>query len=203
MAKANRICAIAECGKIADASRGMCQMHYRRWRVHGDPNFSKTTYPRRGEVQAFISETLASCTDDCIAWPFFRDKQGRGHIRRNGKGVLASRHICRLAHGDPPSPQHEAAHSCGKSHQGCVNPRHLRWATHRENEADKTLHGTSQHGQRNHQAKLTECQVMEIRSLKGVISQRAIAQQYEVAQTLVSLIHRGARWGWLESQDHT
>jgi hypothetical protein len=56
------------------------------------------------------------------------------------------------------------------------------------------MHGTSQHGERNHQAKLTNLQVVEIRKLKGSASQQAIADRFGVSQTLVGLIHRKQRW---------
>lgn len=34
------ICSIPECGKPEQA-RSYCHMHYRRWRIHGDPNVTK------------------------------------------------------------------------------------------------------------------------------------------------------------------
>lgn len=46
------------------------------------------------------------------------------------------RHMCKLKNGDPPTPDHEAAHSCGNGKHGCINPNHLRWATDAENMAD-------------------------------------------------------------------
>jgi hypothetical protein len=59
-----------------------------------------------------------------------------GHFER------ATRVMCKLAHGPAPTPKHHAAHSCGKGHEACINPKHLRWATPRENAADAKLHGT-------------------------------------------------------------
>lgn len=51
--------------------------------------------------------------------------------------------MCQKAHGDPPSPKHDAAHSCGRGHEGCVNPNHLSWKTKKQNQADRITHGTS------------------------------------------------------------
>jgi hypothetical protein len=55
----------------------------------------------------------------------------------------AHRVMCEIAHGPKPAPGFVAAHTCGKGREGCVNPRHLRWASQKENMADKLLHGTS------------------------------------------------------------
>lgn len=51
-----------------------------------------------------------------------------------------SRVVCERVNGPAPTEKHETAHGCGNS--WCVNKRHLRWATHIENEADKLIHGT-------------------------------------------------------------
>jgi hypothetical protein len=58
-----------------------------------------------------------------------------------GKRTTASRAICELVHGPPPTPKHQAAHSCGNA--WCCNGAHLRWATPAENLADKVRHGTA------------------------------------------------------------
>lgn len=105
--------------------------------------------------------------------------------------------MCTLAHGKRPSRRHQAAHSCGKSHEGCVHPGHLRWATPQENEADKLLHGTHMRGERNHNAKLTEDDIRLIRSLRGKLSQRAIGEKFHVSEAAIMMIHSGRNWGWL------
>lgn len=102
-----------------------------------------------------------------------------------------------MAHGEPPSPEHEAAHSCGKGHLGCIHPHHVRWATPKENSADMVLHGTSVRGERNAAAILTKDQVREIFALKGKVRQIEIAHYFEVSQATVADIHRGGAWGWL------
>jgi len=54
-------------------------------------------------------------------------------------GQAASRHMCRMAHGEPESGE-AARHLCGNGHLSCVNPTHLRWGTVYENIRDKELH---------------------------------------------------------------
>lgn len=67
-------------------------------------------------------------------------QKGYGLIRIDGVMCRVHRLVCIRRHGPPPTDDLEAAHSCGNA--GCVNPRHIRWATRFENAADKKLHGT-------------------------------------------------------------
>jgi hypothetical protein len=110
----------------------------------------------------------------------------------------AHRVMCLLAHGQPPSIEHVAAHSCGNGAGGCVNPRHLRWATASGNEADKVFHGTSNRGERSGSAKLTESEVRSIRSLEGRMTQQDIADKFGVHLMTVNSILRRRNWGWME-----
>jgi hypothetical protein len=74
--------------------------------------------------------------DECLIYPFKRYVNGYGGTRVDGIETYAHRHMCRKKHGEPPTPEHEAAHKCGNGNLGCINPNHLRWATHAENMAD-------------------------------------------------------------------
>lgn len=49
-------------------------------------------------------------------------------------------HICTMVHGPKPSNHHSATHSCGNGHRGCINPKHIRWRTHRENMVEMANH---------------------------------------------------------------
>src|ERR1039458_3356779 len=77
-------------------------------------------------------------TDQCIAWPF--GESGHGYGAKVSDLGYPHQFICRKFHGPEPTAKHEVAHGCGN--RICINPKHLRWATHTENEADKLLHGT-------------------------------------------------------------
>lgn len=198
MAESKSTCSVPGCGSVGRLTRGMCNLHYLRFRRHGDPEKSLIKTTPRGEVTRFLEEVVFPCeSEECLLWPYTK-ADGRGFARYAGKWQPAYRLACEMRHGPPPTTKHEAAHSCGNGHLGCVNPRHLRWATHIENEADKIGHGTSQHGTRNHQAKLTDDTVRQIRAAQGKASQAEIGAMFGVSQTLVGLIHRRQRWGWLQ-----
>jgi len=77
-----------------------------------------------------------------------------------------------------------------------VNPRHLRWATHRENEADKVRHGTLRKGEAVHAAKLSAAEVAEIRTIyaAGGVTQSDLATRFGTSPGNVSRIIRNAEW---------
>src|SRR5690606_20841041 len=93
-----------------------------------------------------------------------------------------------------PTPRHEAAHSCGNGHLGCCNPRHLRWASHVANMADKVEHGTHQIGEKHGMARLTENDVRYIRKMRGKVSQQKVAAQFGVTFSAISCVQRRATW---------
>lgn len=151
---------------------------------------------RDGAALRFVQNVASTCHDDeCLQWPYTRGAKGYGQVQCEGRHVLAHRMVCELAHGEPPSPKHEATHDCGNPI--CVNPLHLSWKTHAGNMADKLVHGTSLRGEQNSQVKLTESEVREIVALKGTMSQREIGNTFGVDQSLISRIYNGSVWGWL------
>lgn len=118
----------------------LCVGHKNRYVTHGDEVLGRAL---PGEPQRWIDVVALKFTgDECLTWPFGR-VNGYGLVRSpRGFRKFASAYICELAHGPPPAPYYEAAHWCGEGRRGCVNPRHIRWATPKENTADKVRHGT-------------------------------------------------------------
>lgn len=193
--KPPKLCSVKGCEGIVDA-RGLCRSHYKRKMRHGDPLFS-TGHAPRGALQAFFRDKVLSCeSDDCLIWPFSRG--GYPKMSHEGKRLFVHRLVCEARHGPPPTKRHQAAHTCGKGHEGCVNPKHLRWATVRENVADTITHGTRNRGERHGAAKLTEDQVREIRALKGRYTQKEVADMFSVSAAAVSDIMRRTNWAWLD-----
>lgn len=187
---ANRkLCSIDGCSNPYKAG-GFCQKHYQRQKKHGTVQVRGT---ERGSLIKWVHAHVGYKSDDCLIWPFHRLKCGRAYM--GGRPV--SRLMCELAHDKPPTANHQAAHTCGQGHAGCVNPRHIRWATRAENEMDKVLHGTMPRGELHSHAKLTARDVLEIRETTG-ISQQAIADNYGVSRGAIQCILERTSWGWLE-----
>lgn len=190
----SRICSIPACGKPHHA-RGLCAGHAHRLRKYGDPLAGETA---KGEARAFFERALAYEGDECLIWPFWRNNKGYGEVKCDGAMEFAHRQICKEAHGQPPNPKDEAAHSCGNGKLGCITKRHLSWKTRVENQADRLIHGTAPRGTKCGTNKLSEDQIRKIRAMSGKVRQRDMAEQCGVSQSLISVICSRQRWAWLD-----
>jgi len=187
-----RICNVPKCGR-RHRGRGYCNRHWIRFNKYGNPLGES---PNKNKIQRWVKKQSLNKGDDCVLWPFSQNPNGYGQYAWVGmKG--AHRIMCSIAHGKPPTPKHEAAHSCGN--RLCVNPKHLIWKTPKENRADKIFHNTHLRGERNHKAKLTEKQVRTIKKLRGKVTGRALAARYGVTPALISRIYKGQCWSWLDT----
>lgn len=139
---------------------------------------------------------------DCLIWPFKDDGSGRGAISVGKVRMTAPRYMCLIAHGEPPTKEHQAAHSCGNGHLGCMNQAHLSWKTPLENQADRKLHGTHMEGVSHPLAKMTAETVLQILALKGVMRQKDIAALFGVDKGTVSNIMTGRQWASVTGVEH-
>lgn len=190
----SRLCSIPDCGK-EHRHRGYCDMHYRRLLRHGDPFGGRATF--RGTVPTWVAQHLDYDGPECLIWPFGRSENGYGSCRINGSVQNASRYICALVHGEPPTPAHEAAHSCGKGHEGCVHPKHLRWDTTSGNQSDKLVHETLVRGTSVHNAKLDEEKVRFIRMNENTLTRTEMARSLSVTVAAVSAVVLRKNWAWV------
>lgn len=176
-----RLCQVEGCGR-PQKGRGYCKAHLMRVRTHGHPQAGLPIFKKT--ATAWLKEHVDHAGDDCLTWPFARTLGGAGSVSGRAVGrkgnLSASRAMCILAHGEPPTPKHVAAHSCGKGHEACVNPRHLRWATMKENAADTLLHGTRPVLVGARSNRLTKLQVRAVRLLDGQLSPEEMARAFRV-----------------------
>lgn len=148
----------------------------------------------RGKGIAFLRAHVGYAEDACLDWPLSCDNHGYAIIGVDGKRLKAARVMCELVNGPAPSPQHHAAHSCGRGQNGCVHPRHVRWATPKENMADSVrLGAVRQRGARPFH-KLTEADVAQILALRGQKSYREIGSMFGVRGKQIGKILRGEQW---------
>jgi hypothetical protein len=112
-------------------------------------------FPPRQDIIDFLEKAIEYKEDDCLIWPFGTNPSGHAVLNRlekiNGSRYV-SRYICEKVYGPAPTKFHEAAHSNGNEaclSAACINPKHLRWATHQENIFDIIKHGTGIIGKLN------------------------------------------------------
>lgn len=113
--------------------------------------------------------------DWCLLWPFARDP-------RVGRGVMgggwAHRIMCEAVHGPAPPDKPQAAHSCGNGDQGCVNPRHLSWASNSENQHQRYAQGRGNPNAKGRESMFTPGQIAEIKAKYGEFTQTKLAEMY-------------------------
>jgi len=185
MAK-SRVCSIPDCSK-PHHSAGYCKTHYLRVRRNGRIDISRRS---NGTLKQLLDMVLASPpTDECILVPVAAKKYPK--FMEKGERYTAHRYMCFKTHGEPTPDRNFAAHSCGQS--WCVNPQHIRWATPRENNDDKSAHGTLIAGERNYNAKLKAADIIKIREMRDKPAEE-IAPLFGVHAATIRDVLRGKTW---------
>lgn len=156
-------------------------------------------YVERGAIFDFATAAVASKTDDCLAW-HKPNTNGYSSFSIGGRKWLAHRYVCIMSHGEPPFLDADVAHGCGNP--ACLNPKHLRWATHSENLADMKIHGTNRQGDQMPMAKLNDTKVAEILRLARRVPQRQLAERYGVTQSVISMIQTRKIWKHVQAARH-
>ena len=125
---------------------------------------------------------------ECWLWTGYCNKLGYGQFKFEDKTWKAHRLSYLLANGElPPSPL-VVRHKCRS--RNCVNPEHLEPGTKSENELDKVRDGTDCRGEKSVNAKLTEAQVLDIRSRSNQLL-KELATEFNVCiQTIWDIKNR-------------
>lgn len=192
--KPEKLCALEGCGE-KHLALGFCGRHSRSFRRHSDP---LAAGPVKGFAIDFFNEAKLIQTDDCIFWPYAKNTFGYAVMSKRHGTRSVHRIMCIEVHGACPSKKHEVAHECGNGHLGCITPRHLSWKTRSENQMDRVQHGTSNRGERQWNAKLTDARVIDIcERLRMGERQVEIARDEDVGFKTISDINTGKTWRWL------
>lgn len=188
-----RICSVVGCDK-PHHRKGLCSAHSKRMMRHGT---LATIQCPPGEQLQWLRDHTGHTDVQCLTWPYRTNDRGRAVVSFLGKPAYAATVMCTMVNGERPSVRHEAAHSCGKGHLGCVNPVHLRWATREENKADMLVHGTHFRGENSPNHKLTERQARTIKASFGIKTSPVLAKEFNVSKSTIKAIWTGRIWGWL------
>lgn len=150
--------------------------------------------------QRFWSKVQRTGPDECWLWQAHRTRSGYGHfstwVSDHNKVTVAHRMAWTLTNGAIPAGLC-VCHRC--DNPPCCNPSHLFLGTQRENIADMDAKGRAHRvrlpGSKNHQAKLTEALVVDIRRCHGRGETAvALAKQYGVSDVLIGLVVSRRAW---------
>ncbi len=119
---------------------------------------------------------------------------------RKRRGYLLNRLVCEAFYGLPPSPKHHAAHNNGDSSDN--RAENLRWATPKENMADKRRHGTHREGESVSFSKLTVRDIGYIRRLRADgWTTLELSEIFRVSGGTISSVLRGKSWASVRAAD--
>lgn len=116
------------------------------------------------------------------------------HLSKEGRAKTLNVHrlVCIAFHGLQEGMQ--VAHIDGSRDKNCAE--NLRWDDARGNASDRLIHGTQQMGEQQHLAKLTEADVLEMRSLytgtRGDLPK--LARRYGITSTQALNIVKRKHW---------
>lgn len=145
----------------------------------------------KGRGVEFLRDNVNFDGKDCLIWPLSRGPTGYAQFGYLGGMFYAHRFMCELVNGPPPSPDHEAAHLCGRGKDGCVHPKHLLWKTATQNALDSRLHGTQARNPWGSKGNLTRRQIAEIWAAKGKETQQTTAERFGISASTVRDIYLG------------
>lgn len=145
-------------------------------------------HSREQEIAVFWGRVQRS--PGCWVWTGGTNKKGYGdYAQLDGKRDRAHRVAYRIEHGPIP-PGRCVCHAC--DNPPCCNPDHLFLGTLAANNADMKAKSRHAFGERNGGAKLVAQQVLNIRA--DVRPASAIADEYEISTSLVSMIRNRTAW---------
>ena len=154
-------------------------------------------FSAKTQFRWLIQAVKSHNNDECLLWPFSTDAGGYGRLQHNGRKDLAHRFAFQIAYGHWPTPC--CLHTC--DNPLCVNPRHLRPGTQRENVADRIAKGRTAgsrahlRGAGNNNAKFTDEQVLEIREQAARrVPQKDLAAHFSVSPSAICNIVNRKRW---------
>ncbi len=170
--------------------------------------------PRDGLAARFWKRVERGTTNDCWEWTGARCRQGYGTLRSQGRTLSTHRVSWELQRGPVPRGKW-GLHRC--DYPPCVNPQHLFLGTRTDNVRDMVAKGRNRpargdahpirkhpekvRGTNNGRARLTESQVIEIRSRAAAgESVAAIARETRMSEGALRHIVKRRKWRHIPEQ---
>jgi DNA-binding CsgD family transcriptional regulator len=143
----------------------------------------------------FWQKVHKGSVDECWEWQGYVGPNGYGQIGHK-RGIMTAHRVSWLIHHGPIPEGMMVLHKC--DNRKCVNPDHLYLGTASDNMRDAYTRGRmpDRKGENASAHKLTEAQVLEIRTLwaRGEMSRKELAAKFGISPITVGEIIRRITW---------
>jgi len=155
--------------------------------------------PQNTEAKFWQKVDKSGGESACWPWTGCVNVYGYGVSRFLWKQTRAHRLAYSFVNGWIPKGM-SVLHHC--DNPPCCNPSHLYCGTQKENMADRSARGRNPHGESAYQSKLTNKQVLEIRTLyaETKMSRKEIANRFQIAVGTLQKILYGDTWKHLPAK---
>jgi hypothetical protein len=181
------------CGKTRQVWRSRAKqgrLHFCSRICHANWKFAQAV--------ASIREPLATrMPNGCLIYNGHKNSRGYGRLTARGRHRPAHTFSWEVANGRPMPKGYHGCHNCPDGdNPSCVEPSHIWPGTDADNNADKAQKGRAIMGGRSRGSKLTDQDVVSIRSRysQNLTTQQMLADEYGVSQVLIGMVVRRKIW---------
>ena len=184
---------------------GYCNMHYQRFKIHGDPFYCdapiRLSFSRPDQIKDFLlSKKLITSTGCWVRNGGAHDKDGYNWRVIEGKQIYMHRISACVFLGFDINSKLFVLHHC--DNPSCFNPKHLFIGTIKDNQNDMERKNRRARGERNGMSKLKIKQVRIIKiELLQKILQSVIAKRHKMSRSAINHISTGKTWKHVLAND--
>ena len=149
----------------------------------------------------YLIESLRFETDDCMIWPYGKNRKNYGQVYINKRTRYVHRIALESRIGKSPIGKNLALHKPFICHNpSCYNYRHLYWGDSSDNQHDRVEENLNSfnRGSKHGRSKLTDEQVLKIFSDNR--RHEIIAKDYSVSRATIGYIKSSHTWSHLTNK---
>lgn len=185
---------------------GLSQPLVSSWLRRGEPRYDFLLEMPEDNMLNAIFERCVPGERGCVDWGMACDKDGYGLLSSGGCSYRVHRVVCLLLNNlDPLTTPREVQvnHKCDRP--VCCNPLHLLLGTAKTNNQDmfRKGRGNKVRGSRHCRSKLTEGEVIDIRSrVAAGETQCSLAKELGIPFQTIGGIVKRTNWAWLDQPEN-
>lgn len=188
-----KICKHPGCDKPREVvSRSTLCSGHRQRKKDGRDMDAPWQVQRKGQDAYDIVMSQVERQGDCLIFTGFIARNGYGRVETKATGPIGVHRVVAERHYGPSDLL--VLHSCDTP--TCVEPSHLRYGTHSDNNLDKKIRARAPRGAKNHKTLLTEDEVRQIRA--SSLPSEQVGKKFGVAGRTIRNVRTRRTWAWVD-----